>query len=151
MDYKFTSKDEMDTLELAQNIESEKFPNMVIYLNGELGTGKTVFAKGFAQALGIEETITSPTFNIVKEYDTGELPLYHMDVYRLEDNKDNIGIKDYFNKGGITIIEWADMIEDELPEERLDINFRFVDENTRILSFKPHGKIYEDVCNSVLW
>ena len=150
MDYKFTSKDEMDTLELAQNIESEKFPNMVICLNGELGTGKTVFAKGFAQALGIEETITSPTFNIVKEYDTGELPLYYMDVYRLEDNKDNIGIKDYFNKGGITIIEWADMIEDELPEERLDINFRFVDENTRILSFKPHGKIYEDVCNSVL-
>ncbi len=150
MDYKFTSKDEMDTLELAQNIESEKFPNMVICLNGELGTGKTVFAKGFAQALGIEETITSPTFNIVKEYDTGELPLYHMDVYRLEDNKDNIGIKDYFNKGGITIIEWADMIEDELPEERLDINFRFVDENTRILIFKPHGKIYEDVCNSVL-
>ena len=74
-----------------------------------------------------------------------------MDVYRLEDNKDNIGIKDYFNKGGITIIEWADMIEDELPEERLDINFRFVDENTRILIFKPHGKIYEDVCNSVLW
>ena len=150
MDYKITTKDEMDTLELAQNIESEKFPNMVICLNGELGTGKTVFAKGFAQALGIEETITSPTFNIVKEYDTGELPLYHMDVYRLEDNKDNIGIKDYFNKGGITIIEWADMIEDELPEERLDINFRFVDENTRILIFKPHGKIYEDVCNSVL-
>ena len=150
MDYKITTKDEMDTLELAQNIESEKFPNMVICLNGELGTGKTVFAKGFAQALGIEETITSPTFNIVQEYDTGELPLYHMDVYRLEDNKDNIGIKDYFNKGGITIIEWADMIEDELPEERLDINFRFVDENTRILIFKPHGKIYEDVCNSVL-
>ena len=150
MDYKFTSKDEMDTLELAQNIESEKFPDMVICLIGELGSGKTVFVKGFAQALGINETITSPTFTIVKEYESGEIPLYHMDVYRLEDNKDNIGIKDYFNKGGITIIEWADMIEDELPEERLDINFRFVDENTRILSFKPHGKIYEDVCNSVL-
>ncbi len=150
MDYRFTSKDEMDTLELAQNIESEKFPNMVICLNGELGTGKTVFVKGFAQALGIEETITSPTFTIVKEYDTGELPLFHMDVYRLEEHKDNIGIKDYFTKGGITIIEWADMIENDLPDERLDIEFRFVDENTRVLIFKPHGKIYEDVCNSVL-
>ena len=150
MDYRFTSKDEMDTLELAQNIESEKFPNMVICLNGELGTGKTVFVKGFAQALGIDDTITSPTFNIVKEYDTGELPLYHMDVYRLENNKENIGIRDYFNKGGVTIIEWADMIENELPDERLDINFRFVDENTRILIFKHHGKIYEDVCDSVL-
>ena len=150
MDYKYTTRNEVDTLELAQNIESEKFPNMVICLNGELGTGKTVFVKGFAQALGIEETITSPTFNIVKEYNDGELPLYHMDVYRLENKSDDIGIKDYFNKGGITIIEWADMIEEELPDERLDINFRFIDENTRVLIFKPHGKIYEDVCNAVL-
>ena len=150
MDYKYTTRNEVDTLELAQNIESEKFPNMVICLNGELGTGKTVFVKGFAQALGIEETITSPTFNIVKEYNDRELPLYHMDVYRLENKSDDIGIKDYFNKGGITIIEWADMIEEELPDERLDINFRFIDENTRVLIFKPHGKIYEDVCNAVL-
>lgn len=150
MDYKITTKDEMDTLELAQNIESEKFPDMVICLIGELGSGKTVFVKGFAQALGINETITSPTFTIVKEYESGELPLYHMDVYRLEDNKDNIGLTDYFNKGGITIIEWADMIESELPEERLDIRFRVIDENTRVLTFIPHGKAYEDLCESVL-
>lgn len=150
MDYKITTKDEMDTLELAQNIESEKFPDMVICLIGELGSGKTVFVKGFAQALGINETITSPTFTIVKEYESGELPLYHMDVYRLEENKDNIGLTDYFNKGGITIIEWADMIENELPEERLDIRFRVVDENTRALTFIPHGKAYEDLCESVL-
>ena len=149
MDFKFTSRDETDTLELAENIESEKFPNMVICLNGELGTGKTVFVKGFAHALGIPDTITSPTFNIVKEYENGELPLYHMDVYRLEE-KNNIGISDYYTKGGVTIIEWADMIEDELPEERLDINFKFVDENTRVLVFKAHGKLYEDICNAVL-
>lgn len=84
MDYKFTSRSEEDTLELAQNIESEKFPNMVLCLEGELGSGKTVFVKGFAQALGIDENVTSPTFNLVKEYLNGELPLYHMDVYRLE-------------------------------------------------------------------
>lgn len=150
MDFKYTSKDEMDTLELAQNIESEKFPNMVICLNGELGSGKTVFVKGFANALGINETITSPTFTIVKEYEEGELPLYHMDVYRLENGQDNIGISDYFTKGGVTIIEWSDLIETELPEERLEINFKLIDENTRLLIFKPYGKIYEDVCNSVL-
>lgn len=150
MEYKITSRDMKDTLLLAQNIESEKFPNMVICLNGELGTGKTVFVKGFAGALGIKEPITSPTFNIVKEYPNGELPLYHMDVYRLEDNKDNVGLTDYFNKGGITIIEWADMIEDELPSERLDIEFKFIDENTRILVLKPYGKDYEDVCDAVL-
>ncbi len=150
MNYKFTSHNETDTLELAQNMESEKFPNMVICLNGELGTGKTVFVKGFAQALGVKETITSPTFNIVKEYENGELPLYHMDVYRLEEKKEDIGLNDYFKKGGVTIIEWADMVIDDLPEERLDIDFRFVDENTRLLIFKPHGRDYEDLCESVL-
>ena len=150
MEYKITSHDMNDTLLLAQNIESEKFPNMVICLNGELGTGKTVFVKGFAGALGIKDPITSPTFNIVKEYPNGELPLYHMDVYRLEDNKDNIGLTDYFNKGGVTIIEWAEMIEDELPSERLDIEFKFIDENTRVLVLKPYGKDYEDICDAVL-
>ena len=70
--YKYTSRNENDTVELAQNIESEKFPNMVICLDGELGSGKTVFVKGFAHALAIEDNITSPTFNIIKEYNSGE-------------------------------------------------------------------------------
>lgn len=140
----------MDTLELAQNIESEKFPNMVICLIGELGSGKTVFVKGFAQALGIEENITSPTFNLVKEYMNGELPLYHMDVYRLEGNPDNVGFDDYFSRGGVSIVEWADMISEVLPEERLEIEFKVVNENTRVLVFRPYGKVYEDLCNSVL-
>lgn len=151
MNYKYTSKDEKDTLLIAQNLESEKFPNMVICLNGELGSGKTVFVKGFAGALGIDETITSPTFNLVKEYLNGELPLYHMDVYRLEDNKENIGLTDYFYKGGVTIIEWADLIKDELPDERLEIDFKVTSENMRVLIFKPYGKDYEDLCDSVLW
>jgi tRNA threonylcarbamoyladenosine biosynthesis protein TsaE len=150
MDYKYTSKNESDTIALAQNIESEKFPNMVICLDGELGSGKTIFVKGFAHALGIEDTITSPTFNIIKEYPNGELPLYHMDVYRLDDRKDNIGITDYFNKGGITIIEWADIIQDELPEERLEIKFKIVDENTRLLVITPYGQAYEELCDSAL-
>lgn len=150
MDYKFTSKSVNDTLTLAQNIESEKFDNMVICLDGELGSGKTVFVKGFAASLGIEDTITSPTFNIIKEYNSGELPLYHMDAYRIDDAPDNIEIEDYFNKDGIIIIEWAELIEDRLPEERLDIIFKIVDEDTRVMIFKPHGQSYEDLCNSVL-
>ena len=150
MDYKFVSKSEQDTMYLAQNIESEKFENMVICLDGELGSGKTVFVKGFAHALGIEENITSPTFNLIKEYPNAELPLYHMDVYRIEDDGDSVGITDYYNKGGITIIEWSDIIKDKLPEERLDIKFKFVDENTRILVLYPHGVVYEELCDSVL-
>ena len=148
MDFKYLSKNENDTLMIAENIESEKFPNMVICLYGELGSGKTVFVKGFADALGIKEPITSPTFTLIKEYHEGEMPLYHMDVYRL--TKDDIGIKDYFNKGGVTIIEWADIISEDLPEERLDIHFRFIGENRRALIFIPHGKKYEDICSSVL-
>lgn len=150
MDYKYTSRSVEDTLTIAQNIESEKFPNMVICLEGELGSGKTVFTKGFASALGIEDTITSPTFNIIKEYTNGELPLYHMDVYRLEDNNEDIGFKDYFNKGGITIIEWADIIKKELPKKRLEIRFKVIDEDTRVLIFTPYGEEYEELCSAVL-
>lgn len=150
MDYKYTSRSENDTMELAENIESEKFPGMVICLDGELGSGKTVFVKGFAKSLGITENITSPTFNIVKEYENGELPLNHMDVYRLEESDETIGFNDYFKSNDITIIEWSEMIKDQLPEERLDIKFKVIDENTRVLVLKPHGQKYEDVVNYVL-
>lgn len=150
MEYKYTSRSEQDTLELAQNIESEKFPNMVICLEGELGSGKTVFVKGFAQALGLEENVTSPTFNLVKEYLTGELPLYHMDVYRLEGSCETVGFDEYFEKGGVSIVEWSDLICNCLPEERLVIKFKVIDENTRVLVFEPYGKVYEDLCDSVL-
>ena len=150
MDFRYTSRSVNDTLRIAQDLESEKFPNMVICLYGELGSGKTVFTKGFASAMEIDETITSPTFNIIKEYTTGELPLYHMDVYRLNEDDDTIGIKDYLNKGGVTIIEWADVIKNKLPEKRLDIKFKVIDEDTRVLVFMPHGEEYEEICSAVL-
>lgn len=150
-EYKYTSHSEQDTLELAENIESEKFPNMVICLKGELGSGKTVFVKGFANSLGIDETITSPTFTLVKEYLTGEMPLYHMDVYRLEDGDDGtVGLADYFTKGGVTIIEWSDLIKDSLPEERLEIKFKVIDETTRVLVLTPYGPKYEDLVSAVI-
>ena len=118
-EYKITTHSDVETIAVAQNIESEKFPNMVICLNGDLGSGKTVFTKGFAHALGIDE-ITSPTFTIIKEYNRGELPLYHMDVYRLEDSSEDIGIEEYFNKGGVTIIEWSNIIEEEEDNKKKD-------------------------------
>ena len=150
MDYKITSRSIEDTMELAENIESEKFPGMIICLDGELGSGKTVFVKGFAQSLGIKENITSPTFNIVKEYQIGEMPLYHMDVYRLESTDESIGFNDYFNSDGISIIEWSELIEDLLPEERLDIKFKVIDEDTRVIKLTPHGQKYEDIINYVI-
>ncbi len=149
MEYKITTKNEFETIELAQNFESEKFPNMILCLDGELGSGKTMFTKGIANALGITENITSPTFTIIKEYE-GELPLYHMDVYRLDGNTDDIGIEEYFTKGGVVVIEWASTIKDILPEERLDIKFKVVDETKRLIILNPHGKKYEDLCEAVL-
>lgn len=150
MEYKITTRDERDTINLAQNLESEKFENMIICLEGDLGSGKTIFTKGFAQALSIDENITSPTFNIIKEYLSGEMPLYHMDVYRLDGKSDEIGLEDYFTKGGIVVIEWADLIKSYLPEERLDIKFKIVDEETRVLTFIPHGQQYEEICEAIL-
>lgn len=147
-EYRVTTHSEEETVQIAQNLESEKFPNMIITLSGDLGSGKTVFTKGIAHGLGIDG-ITSPTFNIIKEYD-GELPLYHMDVYRLEGNIDNIGLTDYFTKGGVVVIEWADMIKDYLPKDRLDIKIKIVDENTRVLIFTPHGEKYENLCEACL-
>lgn len=150
MDFKYTSRSEFDTMELAENIESEKFPGMVICLDGELGSGKTVFVKGFAKSLGLTENITSPTFNIVKEYENGEMKLNHMDVYRLEETDNTIGFSDYFNGSGVSIVEWSELIKDQLPDERLDIVFKVIDENTRVLVLKPHGQKYEDLVNYVL-
>lgn len=151
MNYKIISNSDVDTIELAQNIESEKFPNMVICMEGDLGSGKTLFTKAFAKSMGISENITSPTFNIIKEYDGEEgYKLYHMDVYRLSESKEDIGISEYFNKGGVTIIEWADLISDILPKDRLDIRIKIVDENKRVFYITPYGEEYEDLCERVL-
>ncbi|MBQ3512032.1 MAG: tRNA (adenosine(37)-N6)-threonylcarbamoyltransferase complex ATPase subunit type 1 TsaE [Bacilli bacterium] len=152
MEYKITTYSEEETIELAQNIESEKFPNMVICLRGDLGSGKTVFTKGFAQAMEINEEVTSPTFNIIKEYLSGDMPLFHMDVYRLDGQVDELGIEEYFTKKGVTIIEWADMIPDYLPEKRLDIKIKNSeeDENKRTITITPYGRKYEEICEAVL-
>ena len=150
MEYKYMAQSESDTIELAENIEGEKFPGMVICLNGELGSGKTVFTKAFASSLGIVEQVTSPTFNIIKEYLNGELPLYHMDVYRLDGNVNELNLDDYFYGEGITIIEWAEMIENYLPEERLEITIKMIGEDKRTIILKPYGKKYEDICEAVL-
>ena len=152
MEYKITTYSEEETIELAQNIESEKFPNMVICLRGDLGSGKTIFTKGFAQAMEIKEEVTSPTFNIIKEYLSGDMPLFHMDVYRLDGKVDELGIEEYFTKKGVTIIEWADMITDYLPDKRLDIKIRNSeeDENKRTITITPYGRKYEEICEAVL-
>ena len=121
----------------------------IFALIGMAASSKNENKKAFARAMGINENITSPTFNIIKEY-AGDMKLFHMDVYRLSDIKQDIGIEEYFTKKGICIIEWSDLIEDILPKNRLNMKFRMVDENTRQIVITPHGSKYEDLCERVL-
>ena len=95
----------------------------LICLNGDLGVGKTIFTQGFAEGLGIDEPVNSPTFTIVQQYDTGRLPLYHFDVYRIGDisEMDEIGYEDCFYGDGVSLIEWSQLIEEILPEHVTEI------------------------------
>ncbi|MDD5823430.1 MAG: tRNA (adenosine(37)-N6)-threonylcarbamoyltransferase complex ATPase subunit type 1 TsaE [Firmicutes bacterium] len=112
-------------LMLAQNAE----PGDVIGLVGDLGTGKTALSKYIARGLGVTETVSSPTFNIVKEYSSGRLPLYHFDVYRLSDGEEllDIGGDEFFDGDGLCIVEWADIVLSVMPEDAILIRIEYTD------------------------
>ncbi len=119
--YETTSPE--DTFALAKSLAEHALPGQIYTLNGDLGVGKTVFTQGMAAGLGIDEPVNSPTFTIVQEYETGRLPLYHFDVYRIGDPEEmqEIGYDDYFFGEGITLIEWAELIEELIPDNRICI------------------------------
>ena len=110
-----------ETFALAKKLGEQAKPGTVYTLTGDLGVGKTVFAQGLARGLGIEDAINSPTFTIVQVYDEGRLPFYHFDVYRIGDieEMDEIGYEDYFYGDGVCLVEWAELIEELLPENRV--------------------------------
>ena len=110
-----------DTLQIAYQMAQNAQPGQVYALIGDLGVGKTVFTKGFAEGLGIEEPVSSPTFTILQIYEEGRLPLYHFDVYRIEEPEEmeEVGFDDYVYGDGVCLIEWAGRIEEILPEETI--------------------------------
>ncbi len=134
-----------ETNYLAELIGKNLFPGAVITLEGDLGAGKTTFTQGLAKTLNIKQYVNSPTFTIIKEYN-GDLPLYHMDVYRIENDLEDLGFDEYFYGDGVTVIEWASHIANQLPEERLDINIYVVKDTKRRFEFKPLGARYEKLC-----
>ena len=115
-----------ETFELGKRIGSQAKAGQVYTLTGDLGTGKTVFTQGVAAGLGIKEPVNSPTFTIVQVYEEGRLPFYHFDVYRIGDieEMEEIGYDDYFFGNGVCLIEWAELIEDILPEKRTSITIQ---------------------------
>lgn len=114
----YSSLSPQDTFECAKQMGENARAGDVVCLIGNLGVGKTLFSQGFARGMGIEENVNSPTFTIVQEYRDGKLPLYHFDVYRIEDSEEmeEVGFNDMIYGDGVCLIEWADMIEDILPE-----------------------------------
>ena len=112
-----------ETFRVGKELGEKAEPGQVFTLTGDLGVGKTVFTQGLAKGLGIEESVNSPTFTIVQVYDEGRLPFYHFDVYRIGDveEMDEVGFEDYVMGDGVSLIEWANLIEEILPKKRTDI------------------------------
>ena len=119
----FESHSEEETFEFAKEMAKKAKPGDIYTLNGDLGVGKTAFTKGFAAGLGIDEPIVSPTFTFVQIYEEGRLPLYHFDVYRIGDpsEMDEIGYEDYFYSDGVSIMEWANLVEEIIPDSAISI------------------------------
>ena len=117
------SNSEKETWEIGNRIAQQCEAGTIVLLHGDLGVGKTVFTKGFAAGLGVEEPVNSPTFTIIQIYESGRLPLYHFDVYRIADveEMDEIGYEDYFFGDGVCLIEWADLIQEILPPDVIAI------------------------------
>ncbi len=117
------SNNEKETYNLGYRLGKQAKAGQVFTLTGDLGVGKTVFTKGLAAGLGIIEPVSSPTFTIVQVYEEGRLPFYHFDVYRIGDAEemDEIGFEDYIYSGGVSLIEWADLIEELLPKHYTEV------------------------------
>ena len=115
--------DPEETFEVGRTIGMNAKPVQIYTLTGDLGVGKTVFTQGVAAGLGITEPVNSPTFTIIQDYEDGRLPFYHFDVYRIGDleEMEEIGYDDYFFGQGICLIEWAELIEEILPEKRIEV------------------------------
>ena len=140
--FNFKSSNENETKQFANNLAKKLYKGDVIVLSGELGSGKTKFTEGLLEYFGLQDEISSPTFTIVNEYSTPKFPIFHFDVYRLENEDEflEIGGEEYFDKG-VCIIEWGEMIETLLPKDYIKISFSKddEDENVRNLRIEVFG------------
>ena len=148
----YISNSSDDTISIAKRFAKFIKNGDCIVLTGDLGAGKTKFTEGFLSYYNLEDEISSPTFNIVNEYLTSNINIYHFDVYRLADTDEfyAIGGEEYFDKG-ICLIEWGEQIEDALPIDYIKINFEKSDENEniRILKIEAKGKKYEEILENL--
>ena len=132
-----------ETISLGERFGKLLTKGMTIALKGDLAGGKTIFTKGIGKALNIKTVINSPTFTILKIYE-GDLTLFHIDAYRLENNEYDLGISEY-EQDGITVVEWPEYYQSYLPKDYIEIDFKYLDDNSREINFVSHGDKYNDI------
>jgi tRNA threonylcarbamoyladenosine biosynthesis protein TsaE len=146
--YEWVSHNEAETVAFANSLAHKLQSGDVLALEGDLGAGKTAFTKGLAKGLGVTRTVNSPTFTIIKEYH-GRLPLYHMDVYRVSAEEEDLGFQEYFDGEGVTVVEWAHLIKEQLPEELLTIRIFRKGDTERRFVLEAAGERYTELCKEI--
>ncbi|MRX72759.1 tRNA (adenosine(37)-N6)-threonylcarbamoyltransferase complex ATPase subunit type 1 TsaE [Bacillus lacus] len=150
MEWNLKTENPEETAAFAMKLAERLEQGDVLTLEGDLGAGKTTFTKALAKGLGIERNVNSPTFTIIKEYHGGRLPLYHMDVYRMEEDSEDLGFHEYFEGEGVTVVEWAHLIHEYLPDNRLEVQIFHVGETERRLTVKAFGPRYINLGKELL-
>ena len=145
---KIKINNEDETIKLGEILAKNAKKGMFIALNGDLGAGKTTLTKGIGKALGVDTTINSPTFTIMKIHNAknqidGIDKLYHLDVYRLTDSSGDFELEEYFYQDGLTVVEWCDIIKDLIPDEYVELNFKIIDLVTRVVTIKTTNGLTE--------
>lgn len=134
-----------ETIKLGELLTINLYPSSFIALSGDLGAGKTTFTKGIGKVLGVKRTINSPTFTIMKNYQTngynGIDELYHLDVYRLTDSSGDFELEEYFYLNGVTVVEWCDIIDDIIPDDFIRLDFKITDLNKREITITEYGNV----------
>lgn len=136
------TRNEEETIELGYEIGKKLKKGYCLALKGDLAGGKTTFTKGIGKALNVKGVVNSPTFTILKIYE-GDLKLFHIDAYRLENNEYDLGLDEYLDEG-VMVVEWPEYYQDYLPKEYLEITFKYIDDNTREISLKAYGDKYKE-------
>lgn len=142
------TKTALETRQLAEKLAGFLFAGSLITLSGQLGAGKTTFTQGLGKGLNIKKNITSPTFTLLKIYH-GDLPLYHIDAYRLEGLSQDLGFEEYIESDGVCVIEWSHFISDLLPENRINIEINILDDDKRELLITATGQEYERILDKL--
>jgi len=149
MEYKFISNSKEETRRLGKLMAPLFLAGDVVLLKGDLGAGKTTLVGGVAEGLEVKEDVLSPTFNIMKCYFKGKLPLYHIDAYRLENQNIELGLDEYIEGNGVCFVEWPQFIKPLLPDEVLDITLLNLGGDKREITIKGENKHYDAIVNAI--